>query len=140
MLKVIVEVILNGKIEKLSNYVSELLKASGNRIFIKFDEKYIQLMYYTLLRHPQIDIKLEYPCKDGYVDIVLINGKNKLMKNNIIIELKYIEKQDYNEKLLNKKIREGKVELKKYCKDKKSNTLKYLVVFIGNELKIIEEV
>ncbi len=135
------EVILNGKIEKLSNYVSELLKASGNRIFIKFDEKYIQLMYYTLLRHPQINIKLEYPCKDGYAGIVLMNGKNKLMKNNIIIELKYIEKQDYNEKLLNEKIREGKIELKKYSKDKKiSNTLKYLVVFIGNDLKIIEEV
>ncbi len=61
--------------------------------------------------------------------------------NNIMIELKYIKKKEYSEKLLSEKIEEGKGQLKRYSEDERiENVIKYLVVFVGNDLKVIEEV
>ena len=134
------EILFESKINKISLYVSEILKLSDNRIFMKFDEKYIALIYYTLLRHPAINTYLEYPCKNGYIDIMLFKNNN-LMKNNIMIELKYIKKKDYSEELLKEKINEGKSQLESYSKDERlKNPMKYLVVFVGNELKLVENV
>ena len=31
------------------HYYEEILKSSGNRLFEKFDEKYVQLLYYALI-------------------------------------------------------------------------------------------
>ena len=134
------EILFESKINKISLYVSEILKLSDNRIFMKFDEKYIALIYYTLLRHPAINTYLEYPYKNGYIDIMLFKNNN-LMKNNIMIELKYIKKKDYSEEILNEKINEGKSQLESYSEDERlGNPLKYLVVFVGNELKLVEKV
>ena len=134
------EILFESKINKISLYVSEILKLSDNRIFMKFDEKYIALIYYTLLRHPAINTYLEYPCKNGYIDIMLFKNNN-LMKNNIMIELKYIKKKDYSEELLNEKINEGKSQLESYSKDERlGNPMKYLVVFVGNELKLLKSI
>ncbi len=134
------EIIEEGKISELSKYVEEILKLSDNRIFIKFDEKYIQVIYFSLLmKNNYFDVYTEYPTKNGYIDIYLMS-KNKLMKNNIIIELKYIKNQDYTDKLLEEKIIEGKNQLIEYSKDERlNNPLRYLVVFVGCELKILEK-
>ena len=43
------EIEYEGKIERISKYVEDILKLSDNRIFMKFDEKYIQLLYFSLL-------------------------------------------------------------------------------------------
>ena len=39
------EIILEGKIDVISKYVEKILKLSDNKIFMKFDEKYVQLLY-----------------------------------------------------------------------------------------------
>ena len=133
------EIILEGKIKKLSEYVSELLSLSDNRIFMNLDEKYIELIYYTLLRHPLINTYIEYPNKNGYIDIYLMK-KQELMKRNIMIEIKYIKKKEYSEKLLESKIKEGKEQLRRYSEDERlDNPIKYLVVYVGNKLKVMEE-
>ena len=135
------ETILSSKITELSEYVSDLLKSTDNRIFMKFDEKYIALIYYTLLRHPLMAIYLEYPCKNGYIDIYLQSQNKEIMKKNIMIELKYIKKQDYTDKLLEEKRKEAKEQLINYSKDERlGDVCRYLVVFVGNDLKILEEV
>ncbi len=51
----------DGKLEKYTMYASRMLSECDNRVFIKFDEKYIALMYYTLLRHPALSVYIEYP-------------------------------------------------------------------------------
>ena len=135
------ETISSSKITELSEYVSDLLKSTDNRIFMKFDEKYIALIYYTLLRHPLMAIYLEYPCKNGYIDIYLQSQNKEIMKKNIIIELKYIKKQDYTDKLLEEKRKEAKEQLLNYSEDERlGDVCRYLVVFVGNDLKILEEV
>ena len=56
-----------------------------------------------------------------------------------MIELKYNKKKDYNEKLLKEKIEEGTSQLENYSKDERiNNVLKYLVVYVGNDLKILD--
>ena len=139
MNKIIEEIVMENKIEKLSKYVEEILKLSDNRIFMKFDEKYIEVIYFSLLmKNNYFDVYTEYPNKNGYIDVYL-KSKNELMKKNIMIELKYIKKKDYNEKLLKEKIKEGKSQLENYSKDERiNNVLKYLVVYVGNDLKILD--
>ncbi len=135
------EILETGKIEHISNYVSEILKESSNRIFMKFDEKYVQLVYDILLRNKLINVYTEYPCNNGYVDI-LITKNNELAHHNIMIELKYIKKSEYSDKLLNSKIEEGKRQIEEYSKDERlvSPLKKYVVVFSGYECKKIVEV
>ena len=64
------------------------------------------------------------------------------MYSKIIIELKYIKKKDYNKKIMTAKKEEGIKQLIEYSKDERinKNSKKYLVIFVGNELKILESV
>ena len=130
-----------GNIDKLNNYVSEVLKKLDNRDFIKIDEKGIKIIYFTmLLNNEYYNVYSEYVSNNGYIDIYL-EKKNPNIPNNIMIELKYIKKKDYSEELLNEKIEEGKSQLESYSKDERlGDPLKYLVIFVGNELKLVENV
>ena len=133
------EELKRGKIERIANYVSEILKKLDNRDFIKLDEKSLKYLFFAyLINNKNFNVRSEYPSNGGYIDIYLIKN-NDLIKNNIMIELKYIKKKDYNEKLLKEKIEEGKVQLIRYSKDERIiNVLKYLVVYVGNDLKILD--
>ncbi len=133
------EELKRGKIERIVNYVSEILKKLDNRDFIKLDEKSLKYLFFAyLINNKNFNVRSEYPSNGGYIDIYLIKN-NDLIKNNIMIELKYIKKKDYNEKLLKEKIEEGKAQLIKYSKDERiNNALKYLVVYVGNDLKILD--
>lgn len=136
------EICKYGKIDKLTDYVSEILRLSDNKIFMKFDEKYVQSIYFTLLCKNRIfSTYNEYQCKNGYIDLMLFRNNN-LCKYNIMIELKYIKQKDYNKGLLNRLKEEGRKQLVSYSKDDRidNNTKKYLVIFVGSKLKVMEEV
>ena len=62
-----------------------------------------------------------------------------------MIELKYISIKEYrrNRKLLNKKREEAIEQLNKYSLDErisKENLKKYIVVFVGNEARVLESI
>ena len=136
------EIAETGEITKVTNYVQDILKETSNRIFIKFDEKYLQLIYYDILRNTlKFETTLEKECENGYIDI-FIEGQNDLMNNNIIIELKYIKKSDYTEELLENKREEAIKQVNSYSKDNRinKNLKKYIVLFVFNELKVLEEI
>ena len=87
-----------------------------------------------LLNNQYYNVYSEYQSNNGYIDIYL--NKKKSILRNVIIELKYIKKKDYSENLLQEKIKEGTSQLENYSKDKRlDNPVRYLVVFVGNELK-----
>jgi len=103
-----------GKIDKLNKYVEAILKEYSNRIFIKFDEKYIQLIYYNILRNTKrFNTYMEREFNKGYADIY-IESNNDINKYNILIELKYLPKKSLKER--KEKISEGKIEIEKYIK------------------------
>ena len=136
------EIAETGEITKITNYVEEILKETSNRIFIKFDEKYLQLLYYNILRNTsKFETILEKECINGFIDIY-IEGKNNLILNNIIIELKYIKKKNYTDSLLDSEKSKAISQINDYSKDSKINSLlrKYIVIFVGDELRVLEEV
>ena len=139
------EIILEGKIEKITNYIEKILKLSDNRIFMKFDEKYVQLLYFSLLiGKKEFYMYNEYQCSNGYIDLMLFKNSD-LCKYDIMIELKYLKEREYrrNRKLLELKKQEATLQLKSYSEDERidNSTLKrYAVVFVGHNAKIIEEV
>ena len=138
------ELIVEGKINKITNYIKEILSKVDNRDFIQFDEKYIKLMYFTLLcGNKNFNTYTEYPTNHGYIDVMLFKNGN-YSKNDILIELKYIKKSDYrkNKKLLLIKKEEAKNQINHYVKDEripKENLKKYIVIFIGEKVEVIEE-
>ena len=139
------ELIVEGKINKITNYIKEILSKVDNRDFIQFDEKYIKLMYFTLLcGNKNFNTYTEYPTNHGYIDVMLFKNGN-YSKYNIMIELKYIKKSDYrkNKKLLLIKKEEAKNQINHYVKDEripKEDLKKYIVIFIGEKIEIIEEI
>ena len=139
------ELIVEGKINKITNYIKEILSKVDNRDFIQFDEKYIKLMYFTLLcGNKNFNTYTEYPTNHGYIDVMLFKNGN-YSKYDIMIELKYIKKSDYrkNKKLLLIKKEEAKNQINHYVKDEripKENLKKYIVIFIGEKIEIIEEI
>jgi len=137
------QLILDGKVEKISNYISKMLRLSENRIFAGFDEKYIQMMYFVLLaNNPNYDIYNEHFANGGYIDLY-IKSRSEICKYDLIMELKYIKKSDYSEVELNKKISEGIKQINKYITDKRIETSKlkkYVVVFVKDEIKELKEI
>ena len=129
------------KIDRISSYVGEMLEKLDNRDFIELNEKSIKLLFFAyLINNKSFNVRSEQVSNHGYIDLYL-EKKNPNIKNNIIIELKYIKKKDYSRRVLNEKINEGKKQLLEYSKDERlDNPLRYLVVFVGNDLKVLEEV
>ena len=139
------EIVYEGRIDTISKYVSDILKLSDNRIFMKFDEKYVQLLYFSLLiNKKEFYIYNEYPVSNGYVDLMLLRNTD-ICKYDIMIELKYIKKKDYelNNGLLDIKKRDAIEQLNNYSMDNRldvTNLKRYVVIFVGNDLKLLERV
>ena len=138
------ELLLEGKINYLTKYIEKILAKVDNRNFIKFDEKYIELMYFTLLmENPNIRVYTEYPTNAGYIDIIIFKNSD-LSKYNIMIELKYLKKSEYrkNKKLLLMKKEEAIAQLNNYSSDDRipKDIYKYVVIFIGNKVQLIEKI
>ena len=135
---VIRSIINESKIDTLCEYVSLLLKQADNRIYIDLKEKDIQILMYSILSYSNaIDVRLEYPTNDNYIDIMIF--KNNYVKDNILIELKYIKKKEYSDKIYNEKLNEAQKQITKYLEDKKVKVdKKYIVIFIGSDYKKVE--
>jgi len=136
----IYEILNTGKIDKISNYISEVLKLSENRIFKNFDEKYIQMMYFTTLylsNSNEYNIYNEYFLNGGYSDLYIKSNSN-LCKYDVLIELKYIKKEDYSKKELKEKYDEALKQINRYISDKRLDTSKlkkYIVIYVKDEIK-----
>ena len=139
------EMVEVGKIDILTKYVERILKKTDNRIFMNFDEKYIQTIYFTLLISNRIfNSYSEFPVSNGFIDLMLFKN-SELCKYDIMIELKYLSVREYrrNRKLLEMKRLDAIKQLNDYSMDDridKSSLKKYVVIFVGSSLKLLEEV
>ena len=112
-------------------YISLILSKADNRIYINFKEKDLQILMYTILiRYQNIDVYLEYPTNDKYIDMYI-----KTPNYNILVELKYLKKKEslkYDEvKAL------AIIQMKEYAKIfDKDNLKKYVVIFTGSDYTV----
>ena len=135
----------DGKIDKLTTVVSEFLQQTSGRNKIKFDEKYIKLIYsFIMSSTDQYFIYDEYPARQGFGDLVALRTPASYAKYELLLELKYIKVSATTKSKVEKEFEDGAQQIASYMKDKRLTMLpylkKYVVVFSGFEVARLEEV
>ena len=80
--------------------------------------------------------------KDKFIDLMIFKNKDK-SNYDIMIEFKYIKKKEYKRSLLERLKNTGIEQLKEYVgllDVSKLNLKKYLVIYVGSEIKVMEEI
>ena len=109
------EILKEGKIEKITKLLEEYLKNLSNRDYQKFDEKYIKIMFYCIARSTKkFIVKSEMEIEKGYPDIVLIPKDKEKNYYSVMIEFKYLKKEEENK--IEEKQKEAKEQIEKYSK------------------------
>ena len=131
---------ISGIIEILGTYLSNL----SNRDYKNFDEKYVKVIFYSLAKMlGTMLVKSELEVGTKYSDILMIPREKIDERYGILIEFKYIKKEDYTEKLLKQKQDEARDQLEKYLITEEIKMIPklrtYSVVAIKDEL-VVEEI
>ena len=144
--EILKEILLEGKIDKLLNVLKEFLTNLSNRDYQKFDEKYIKVIFYSICRMLKgLYVKSELELSGQYADILLIPKEELKKRYSILIEFKYIKKEDYDKdnSLLKNKQKQAKIQLEAYKKSEEITMLpklkSYSIVVIKDKI-FIEEV
>jgi len=144
------EIALEGKIEKLCKIVEEYLSYIGNISWQKYDEKYIKGYIHAILQLSEMyRVYLEYNVKNnGYIDVVAFKVPESGAKYQIMLEVKYIKKEEaktkeQKEKIIEEKRKSAIEQIEKYAEDErlsKEEMKKYVLIFVGEKLEVIEEI
>ena len=131
---------ISGIIEVLGIYLTNL----SNRDYQNFDEKYVKVIFYSLAKMlGTMLVKSELEIGGKYSDILMVPREKITERYGILIEFKYIKKEDYTESLLKEKQNEARMQLEKYKETEEIKMIPklrtYSVVAIKDEL-VVEEV
>ena len=134
-----------GNIENVTKLVEEFLMHISNRNLVKFDEKYVKLVYLMILAATdQFLVYDEFPVGNGFVDILIKKSHGNHTRYNVLIELKYIKKSETTGQRIESKLQAGITQVENYLKDERVSVLddlkKYVIVFSGYEVVKIEEI
>jgi len=136
--KAIIEMGRKGEINALTALVSEFLMSTSGRNALKFDEKYVKLVYMMILAYSdQFNVYDEFPSLQGFNDLFIQKAPNSTARYELIIELKYIKKGDTTDTKIEEEVADGIAQIEKYLKDerlaKREDLKKFVVVFSGFE-------
>ena len=137
--EIIIEVAETGTLNKISEYVKEVLGKIYNRDYERFDEKYVKLLYFSYLSESNLfKTYTEFPANGGYADLVIF--KTEKSNYNIMVEFKYVKKSD-SSLVYDAKLKEAEEELERYSKDERvpKDIKKYIVIFKKDKYEIIEK-
>jgi len=134
-----------GKINKLTAVVADFLAHTSGRNKIKFDEKYIKLIYsFILSTTNQYVLYDEYPASQGFGDIVALKTPASYATYELLLELKYVKQSEATPKRIQKAFDEAVEQIGAYMSDKRlanrPDLKKFVVVFSGFEVAKLEEV
>ena len=135
------EIALEGKIDKIIEVMKKYLKNLSNRNFIKFDEKYIKIMFYSIAGNLSgLLLKSEMEVERKYPDILIVPKDRDKGYNAVMIEFKYLKKIE--EGKLKEKQEEAKKQIEEYAGFEEikaiPNLHKYTVVAVNDELYVEE--
>ena len=139
--EILKEIALDGKINKIVELAQEYLQNLSNRDFIKFDEKYLKLIFYCIAMNLKIfRLKSEMEVQRKYPDILLIPKDISKGYKGVMIEFKYLKKGE--ESKLKEKQREAREQIKEYAEFEEikeiKNLNKYTVVAVNDKIYIEE--
>lgn len=140
------EILEKGKIEKVIELLGLYLRNLSNRDYQRFDEKYIKVIFYSICRMlGAVYVKSELEMQGKYADILLVPREKVQERFGVLLEFKYIKREDYekNPDLLKERQSEARAQLEIYRKTEEIKSLPnvkcYSVVAIKEEL-IVEEI
>ena len=132
------EIALEGKIDKLVEMIQKYLKNLSNRDYQRFDEKYVKLIFYCIAMNLKIyRVKSEMEVEREYPDLVLIPRDRSKGYNAIMIEFKYLKKEETNK--IEEKQKEAEGQIKRYSSYEELKDIekmnKYTVVVVNDRVE-----
>ena len=139
--QILEEIALEGKIDKMAEMLRIYLNNLSNRDLIKFDEKYIKLIFYCLAMNMKIySTKSEMEVNRNYPDILLVPRDRSKGYKAIMVEFKYLKKGEVAK--LEDKQKEAKEQIERYCTFDDIKDIeglrKYTIVVASNEIYVQE--
>ena len=133
------EIALEGKIDKIIELMHKYLENLSNRDLVKFDEKYVKLIFYCIAMNLKIfRLKSEMEVQRKYPDILLIPKDQEKGYKAVMIEFKYLKKSE--EARLEEKQKEAKKQIEEYGEFKEikeiPNLHKYTVVAVNDKIYV----
>ena len=133
------QIALEGKIDKIVEMLEEYLQNLSNRDYIKFDEKYVKLIFYCIAMNLRIfRIKSEMEVQRKYPDILIIPRDTEKGYYSVMIEFKYLKKGEENQ--LKKKQKEAKVQIEEYANFEEIKRIeklnKYTVIAVNDKIYV----
>ncbi len=134
------ELAFEGKIDKVVEILKEYLKNLSNRDYQRFDEKYVKVLFYSIVMNLKNAywIKSEYEVEREYPDLLLIPRQQDKEYYSIMIEFKYLKKGE--EGKLEEKQEEARNQIKRYSEYEEiksaQNLKKYSIIAAVDEVNV----
>ena len=137
--EILQEIAIEGKIDKIIEMLEKYLKNLSNRDYIKFDEKYVKLIFFCIAMNLKIfRLKSEMEIQRKYPDILLIPKDQSKGYKGVMIEFKYLKKGE--EEKLKEKQEEARKQIEEYGEMEEIKELrnieKYTVVAVNDKIYV----
>ncbi|MBF0239424.1 MAG: AAA family ATPase [SAR324 cluster bacterium] len=118
------------------------LMALSNRDFIKFDEKYVQLLFVTFCRLSDLYfVKSQPEVTQKYPDVLLLHRPPFFPTCQFLFEFKYLKKASKAKQ--EQVLKDTEIQVQTYLQNEEirqiSNLKSYVVLFVGAKLKALKE-
>ena len=133
------QIALEGKIDKIVEVMKRYLENLSNRDYMKFDEKYVKLIFYCIAMNLKIfRLKSEMEVQRKYPDILLIPKDRDKGYHAVMLEFKYLKKGEENK--LQEKQEEARRQIEEYAEFEEikaiQNLHKYTVIAVNDKLYV----
>ena len=139
--EILIQLAKEGRIDKIVEVLRIYLNNLSNRDLIKFDEKYIKLIFYCIaMSINSYSTKSEMEVNRNYPDILLVPRDRTKGYKAIMVEFKYLKKGETAK--LEDKQKEAREQIERYSKFEDIKDIeglrKYTIVVAGNEIFVQE--
>ena len=139
--EILIQLAKEGRIDKIVEVLRIYLNNLSNRDLIKFDEKYIKLIFYCIaMSINSYSTKSEMEVNRNYPDILLVPRDRTKGYKAIMVEFKYIKKGETAK--LEDKQKEAREQIERYSQFEDIKDIeglrKYTIVVAGNEIFVQE--
>ena len=139
--KISLEMAIEGKIEKGVNLLQKYLRNLSNRDYQNFDEKYVKVIFYCIAMSLRTFwVKSELEVEREYQDILLVPKDLGKGYYTILIEFKYLKKDEANK--LEEKQKEARKQIIRYSNKEEMKALenlkKFTIVAVNDKIYVEE--
>lgn len=131
-----------GKIDKMVELVGTYLNNLSNRDYIKFDEKYVKLIFYCIAMNLKIfRTKSEMEVQRKYPDLLIMPREKEKGYYSVMVEFKYLKKEEESRR--EEKRKEAKEQIKEYAnmeEIKQIDKIKKYTIIAINDCIYAEEI